>query len=131
MGPLPYIPDVWGRVYLRLMLYIYIYSMYIPRRILGIIIMERRGGQYSVTNCQNVGAMLGCRCDVSAFNLRRSMCRPSKSDDRCVNLRRSMCQLSKINDRCADLRRSMACRPSKADDRCEIMLPHLLETLMV
>ena len=62
--------------------------------------MERRGGQYSVTNCRNVGAMLG--------------------------------RLSKIDDRCADLRRSMAlCRPSKTDDRCEIMLPHLLETLMV
>ena len=56
--------------------------------------MERRGGQYSVMNCRNVGAMLGCRCDVSAFDLnevglllkesqekgcmRRSMCRPSK-----------------------------------------------------
>ena len=103
--------------------------MYIPHRILGIIIMERRGGQYSVTNCRNVGAMLGCRCDVSAINLRRSICRPSKIDDRCVDLRRSMCRLSKIDDRCADLRRSMAlCRPSKTDDRCEIML---LETLMV
>ena len=94
--------------------------------------MERRGGHYSVTNCRNVGAMLGCRCDVSAFNLRRTMCRPSKIDDRCVDLRRSMCRLSKIDDRCADLRRSMAlCRPSKTDDRCEIMLPHLHETLMV
>ena len=94
--------------------------------------MERRGGQYSVTNCRNVGAMLGCQCDVSAFNLRRSVCRPSKIDDRCVDLRRTMCRLSKIDDRCADLRRSMAlCRPSKTDDRCEIMLPHLLETLMV
>ena len=121
---------MYGRVYLRLMLYIY--STYIPRRILGIIIMERLGGQYSVTNCRNVGAMLGCRCDVSAFNLRRSMCRPSKIDDRCVDLRRSMCRLSKIDDRCANLRRSMAlCRTSKTDDRCEIMLLHLLETLMV
>ena len=94
--------------------------------------MERRGGQYSVTNCRNVGAMLGCRCDVSVFNLRRSMCRPSKIDDRCVDLRRSMCRLSKIDDRGANLQRSMAlCQPSKTDDRCEIMLPHLLETLMV
>ena len=82
--------------------------------------MERRGGQYSVTNCRNVGAILGCRYDVSAFNLRRSMCRPSKID------------VSNFEDRRADLRRSMAlCRPSKTDDRCEIMLPHLLETLMV
>ena len=82
----------------------------------------------------NVGAMLGCRRDVSAFNLRRSMCRPSKIDDRCVDLRRLLCRLSKIDDRCADrdLRRSMAlCRPSKTDDRCEIMLSHVLETLMV
>ena len=79
-----------------------------------VIIMERRGGQYSVTNCRNVGAMLGCRCDVSAFILRRSMCRPSKIDDRCVDLRRSMCRLSKIDVptfedrwRCVDLRRPM------------------------
>ena len=57
---------------------------------------------------------------------------PSIFEDRCVDLRRSMCRLSKIDDRCADLRRSMAlCRPSKTDDRFEIMLPHLLETLMV
>ena len=33
--------------------------------------MERRCGQHSVTNC---------RCDVSAFDLRRSMCRPSRMD---------------------------------------------------
>ena len=32
---------------------------------------------------------------------------------------------SKMDDRCADLRRS------KTDDRCEIMLLHLLKTLMV
>ena len=53
---------------------------------------------------------VGLSCDVSAFNLRRSMCR-----------------LSKIDDRCVDLRRSKAlCQPSKTDDRCEIMLPHLI-----
>ena len=46
-----------------------------------IIIMERHGGQYSVTNCRNVGAMLGCRCDVSAFNLRRSMIDVSTFED--------------------------------------------------
>ena len=54
------------------------------------------------------------RCDVSAFILGRSMCRPSKIDDRCVDRRRSMymCRLSKIDvstfgDRRVDLRRSM------------------------
>ena len=48
--------------------------------------MERRCGQYSVANCRNVGEMLGCQCDVSAFDLRRSMCLLSKIDDRCVDL---------------------------------------------
>ena len=71
--------------------------MYIPRRILGIIIMERRGGQYSVTKGRNVGAMLGCRCDVSAFYLRISMCQPSKIDVSTFEDRRSMCQPSKID----------------------------------
>ena len=73
--------------------------------------MERHCGQYSVANCRNVGAMLGCRCDVSTFDLRRlkvdDMCRPSKIDDRCVDLQRSTCRLSKIDDRCVDLRGSM------------------------
>ena len=61
--------------------------MYIPRRILGIIIMERRGGQYSVTNCRrDVGLSVRCfrlqssKIDVSTFEGRRSMCRPSKID---------------------------------------------------
>ena len=98
--------------------------------------LERSCGQYSVTNC---------RCDVSAFDLRKSMCRLSNIDvstfeDRCGDFRRSMCRLSKIDvatfedrcialrrstighdvstfeDRCVDLRRSM-CWPSKIDDR--------------
>ena len=78
----------------------------VPRGIL-VITMERCCGQYSVTNCRNVGAMLGCQCDVSAFDLRGSMCRPSKIDvstfdDRCVDLRPA-----KMDDRCADLRRSL------------------------
>ena len=68
--------------------------------------MECRGGQYSVTNCRNVGAMF----PPSIFEDR---CRPSKIDVSTFEDRRSMC------------------RPSKTDDRCEIMLPHLLETLMV
>ena len=70
-------------------------------------------------------------------DLRRSMYRLSKIDDD-----GSMCRLSRIDDRCVDLRRWMIdvptfedrwslCRPSKTDDRCEIMLLHLLKTLMV
>ena len=86
---------VYGRVYLRLILCV-------PRGILGIT-MERRSGQYSVTNYRNVGAMLGCRCDVSAFDVRRSICRLSKIDvttfeDRCIEDRRSMCRPSRIGD---------------------------------
>ena len=58
--------------------------------------LERSCGQYSVTNC---------RCDVSAFDLRKSMCRLSKIDvspfeDRCYDV-------STFEDRCVDLRRSM------------------------
>ena len=95
MGPLPYIPDIWACVPSSNV--IYTVYMYIPHRILGIIIMERHGGQYSVTNCQNVGAMLGCWCDVSTFNLQRSMCRPSKIDVSTFGDRRSMCRPSKID----------------------------------
>ena len=79
--------------------------------------------------------------DVS--NLRRSMCtcRPSKIDDRCVDLRRSLCRPSKNVDRCVDLRRSMvgvstfadrwSMRRSTFGNRCEIMLQHLLKTLIL
>ena len=103
------------------------------------------------SRCRIVDAMLGCLCNVSAFDLQRSMCRlskidvstfedrwsmcrPLKIDDQCVDFRRSMCRLSKIDvstfgDRCIDLRKLM-CRPSKIDDRCEIMLLHLLKTLI-
>ena len=95
-------------------------ARYNARLICAGLTKERRCGQYSVTNC---------RCDVYAFNLRRSMRRPSMIDvstfeDRCVDFRRSMidvstfedrrsmCRLSKIavstfGDRCVDLRRSM------------------------
>ena len=98
-----------------------------------IITMECRCGQYSVTNCQNVGAMLGCQCDVGlsvrCFRLRSSKIDVSTFENRCVDLRRSMCRLSKIDDRCVDLRGSMIdvstfedgwsmCRPSKIDGRC-------------
>ena len=90
--------------------------------------LERGCGQYSVTNC---------RCDVSAFDLRKSMCRLSKIDvstfeDRCIALRRSaidvtMCRPLKIDDRRVDLRRSVIdvstfedrwsmCQPSKIGD---------------
>ena len=93
--------------------------------------LGRSCGQYSTTNC---------RCDVSAFDLRRSMHRLSKIDvstfeyrcvalrrsmSQCVDLRRSMCRLSKIDvstfgDGCVDLRRPMIpmCRPSKIGDWC-------------
>ena len=68
----------------------------VPRGILSIIItMERRCGQYSVTNCRNVGAMFP----------------PSIFENRCVDLRRSMYQLSKIDDV------GSICRPSRIDDR--------------
>ena len=97
MGLLPYIPDVSVWACVPSSNVIIIYSAYIPRRILGVIIMERRGGQHSVMNCRNVGAMLGCRCDVSAFSLRRSMCRPSKIDVSTFEDRRSMCRPSKID----------------------------------
>ena len=39
-----------------------------------------------------------CRSDVSAFDLRRSMCRLSKIDDRCVDLRGSMIDMSTFED---------------------------------
>ena len=95
--------------------------------------MERGGGQYSVTaRCWVVGAMF-----PSSIG-----CRPSKIDDRCVDLRRSMIDVSTFEDQCVDFRgstidvptfedRLSLCRHSKTDDRCEIVLPHLLETLMV
>ena len=60
-------------------------------------------GEYSSSNC---------RCDVSAFDLRRSKRRLSKIDvspfeDRCVNFRISMCRPSKID--------VTMCRPSEMD----------------
>ena len=63
-----------------------------------------------------------CRCNVSAYDLKRSMCRPSKIDvstfeDRCVDHRRSTCRPSEIDVSTFEDRRSM-CRPSKIDDRC-------------
>ena len=88
--------------------------------------LEGSCGQYSVANC---------RCDVSAFDLRKSMWRLSKIDvatfeDRCIALRRStidvtMCRPSKIDDRWP------MCRPSKIDGRCEIRLLYLLKTLIL
>ena len=45
--------------------------------------LERSCGQYSVTNC---------RCDVSAFDLRKST-----FEDRCGEFRRSMYRPSKID----------------------------------
>ena len=69
------------------------------------------------------------KIDVSTFEDR---CRLSKIDVSTFEDRRMMCRSSKMDDRCADLRRSMAVvSTSKTDDRCEIMLLHLLKTLMV
>ena len=56
------------------------------------------GAQYSTTNCKS-------RCDVSAFDLRRSMRRLSKIDvspfeDRCHDV-------STFGDGCVDVRRPM------------------------
>ena len=64
---------------------IYIYTHMSVRNFVYSKDLERSCGQYSVTNC---------RCDVSAFDLRKSMCRLSKIDvatfeDRCIALRRS------------------------------------------
>ena len=83
MGPLPYIPDVWACVPSSNVI-----------NYIGIIIMERRGRQYSVTECRrDVGLSVRCfrlqsskidlrrsMIDVSTFENRRSMCRPSKID---------------------------------------------------
>ena len=78
--------------------------------------LERSCGQYSVTNC---------KCDVSAFDLRKSMCRLSKIDDRLVDLRRSVIDVSTFEDRWS------MCRPSNIDGRCEIRLLYLLKTLIL
>ena len=98
----------------------YIYTRLSVRNFVYSKDLEGSCGQYSVANC---------RCDVSAFDLRKSMWQLSKIDvspfedrrsmSRCVDLRRSMCRPSKIvvstfEDRCVDLRRSM-CRPSEID----------------
>ena len=76
--------------------------------------MERRYGQYSVTNCRNVGAMLGCRCDVGLSvrcwvvgamfprSIFEDRCRLSKVD--MSTFRDWMCRPSKIDDQCVDLR---------------------------
>ena len=71
------------------------------------------------------------RChDVSTFedrcvDLRRSMCRPSKIDDRRVDLRRSVIDMSIFKDRWS------MCRPSKINGRCEIRLLYLFKTLIL
>ena len=88
--------------------------------------LEGSCGQYSVANC---------RCDVSAFDLRKSMWRLSKIDvatfeDRCIAFRRSMCRPSEIDVLTFEDRWSM-CRPSKIDGRCEIRLLYLLKTLIL
>ena len=106
---------------LRSQLFIFIHARTIRTSVCNFVYSRDLGrscGQYSTTNC---------RCDVSAFDLRRSMHRLSKIDvstfeyrcvalrrsmSQCVDLRRSMCRLSKIDvstfgDGCVDLRRPM------------------------
>ena len=76
----------------------YIYTRTSVRNFVYSKDLERSCGQYSVANC---------RCDVSAFDLRKSMWRLSKIDVATFEDRRSM-------SRCVDLQRSM-CRPSEID----------------
>ena len=72
-----------------------------------ITMMKRCCGRYSVTNYRcDVGLSVRCFHLLSSnigVDFRRSMCRPSEIDDRCVNLRRSMCRPSRIEDRCVGL----------------------------
>ena len=78
--------------------------------------LESSCGQYLVANC---------RCDVSTFDLRKSMWRLSKIDvatfeDRCIAFRRStidvtMCRPSEIDVLTFENRLS-TCRPSKIGD---------------
>ena len=94
----------------------YIYTLMSVRNFVYSKDLEGSCGQYSVANC---------RCDVSAFDLRKSMWRLSKIDvatfeDRCIY------RLSKIDDRCHDVSTfedRCVDRPSKIDvltfeDRC-------------
>ena len=72
--------------------------------------LERSCGQYSTTNC---------RCDVSAFDLRRSKRRLSKIDVLTSNIDVSPFEdrchdVSTFGDGCVDFRRSMS-RPSEMD----------------
>ena len=86
----------------------YIYTRMSVRNFVYSKDLEGSCGQYSVANC---------RCDVSAFDLRKSMWRNSKIDvatfeDRCVAFRRSTIDdrchdVSTFGDRRVDLRRSM------------------------
>ena len=91
----------------------YIYTRMSVRNFVYSKVLEGSCGEYSVANC---------RCDVSAFDLRKSMWRLSKIDvatfeDQCIAFQRStidvtMWRPSKIDvstfgDRCVDLRRSM------------------------
>ena len=57
--------------YIKYYLFLFMYIRMSVRNFVYSKDLERSCGQYSVTNC---------RCDVSAFDLRRSMCRLSKID---------------------------------------------------
>ena len=78
----------------------YIYTRMSVRNFVYSKDLEGSCGQYSVANC---------RCDVSAFDLRKSMWRNSKIDVATFEDRFdvTMCRPSKIDDRRVDLRRSV------------------------
>ena len=66
--------------------------------------------------------IIGVMFPPSIFDLRRSMRRLSKIDDRCVDFQRSICRPSKIVCRPSKIDVTM-CRPSEIDvstfeDRC-------------
>ena len=79
----------------------YIYTRMSVRNFVYSKDLEGSCGQYSVANC---------RCDVSAFDVRKSMWRLSKIDVSPFEDRRSLYRLSKIDDRCHDV--------STFEDRC-------------
>ena len=88
--------------------------------------------------------IFGDELSVQCFRLRSSKMDVSTFGDRSVDHRRSMIDVSTFEDMCDNFRKSM-CRPSDIDvstfrrsmcrlafeDRCEIILLHLLKTLIL
>ena len=129
-------------------MYNYIYTRMSVRNFVYSKDLEGSCGQYSVANC---------RCDVSAFDLRRPTHRPSiidlrrsthrspkvdtsifegqhidlrRSTHRDIDRRSSKGDTSIFESRHIDLRKSPH-RFSKIDGRCEIRLLYLLKTLIL